>query len=145
MLGLRLIPRQQTLGYAKYVRKTREELAEELKKKRFGSMNSIVTSALKNRKTLTAEEWKSVEADLEKHNLLRGGNSFQRNVFAILLKLGPPYDSLKIAKGFIETNSIENDLSLKQNMIRLYAKKAAQEKLSEKDEQELLELYVAKL
>lgn len=139
-------PIKQAFGYGKYVRKSQEELAEELRNKQNEILQSAITSALKNRKYLNVNEWKLLSDDLAKQNLfLRTPINLYKSVFKVLLNLRSPYDSMQNALNFIEANNIKNDLFLKQRMIQFYAKKATEVKLSEEEEKQLIEMYVNKI
>lgn len=138
--SLRLWPKQQAFGFAKYEQKSKEELAAEYKKKQFGFVRSCIRCALKKRKSLTVEEWKSLEADLKKY--FTNQHDFKGTVITVLRSLRPPkYDPMQNTRNFIEAHA-NNNLSLNRTIIELYGNKAIKTKLTEVEEQELIESYV---
>lgn len=133
---------QQVFHFAKYVRKSKEELREELEKKRFDIVQSSIASVLKRRKCLSVSEWKKLVPELNSNQKLQSPTLVTRLVFAALLKLRPPNDSLQNARHFIEANDLKYDLALKRRIIELYAKKAAEDKLTDEEENELIQMLV---
>lgn len=133
----------QVFRYAKYVQKSREELREELESSRFKIVKDSITSALKQNKCLSVPEWKSLTAQFNKNHLLsyKGGDTNQL-VFAALLALPPPNDSVTNARNFIEALNLSYDLNVKRRFVELYAKKHAEDKLTEEEEKEIIELSV---
>lgn len=133
----------QIFRYAKFVRKSKEELREELESSRFKIVKDSLTSAMKQKKCLSVSEWKSLTAQLNKNSLLVDQQKcMNRLVFAVLLTLRPPYDSLLNARNFIEASNLNYDLSVKRSIVELFAKKHAEDKLTDEEEKELIELLV---
>lgn len=91
---------------------------------------------------MPVSEWKSIVTELQKNADFKSKSSIKPIMFAVLLSLHPPNDSLQNAKNFIESFNLEYDLGIKRLIIQLYAKKATKEKLTETEEHELLELLV---
>lgn len=134
---------QQVFRYAKYVQKSKEDLKLELENKRFNLVRDAVTSALKRRKSLSVSEWKSLDTNLKTDNLLRTTPTLSRIIFAVLLSLRLPNDSLQNARNFIEACNIDYDLNVKRTFIELYAKKASEDKLTADEERDLVNMLVS--
>lgn len=134
---------QQVFRYAKFVQKSKAELREELENTRFKIVRESLTSAMKQKKCLSVPEWKLLTSDLNKNHLLTDRNSnLNRLVFAALLALRPPIDSLLNARNFIEACNLTYDLNVKRSIVELYAKKNAEDKLTDEEEKDLIELLV---
>lgn len=134
---------QQVFHYAKSVRKSKEELREELESARFKVVRDALTSALKQKECLSVSEWKSLTAELNKNSLLTDRKlSVDRLIFSVLLTFRPPIDSLLNARSFIEARNLSYDLNVKTSIVKLYAKKHAEDKLTDNEEKELIELLV---
>lgn len=133
---------QQVCFYAKFVQKTKEELREEVEKKKLSFVRNTITSALKQRKCLSVPEWKTLGGELQKNIHFKSPNCAKRYVFDILLSLRPPNDSMQTAKNYIEAFDLPYDLNIKRNIIQLYAKKASEERLTDKEENELNDMLV---
>lgn len=134
---------QQVFRYAKFVRKSQEELREELENARFKIVKDSLASALKQKKCLSVPEWKCLTAQLNKNHLLAARNEYiNRLVFAALLALPPPIDLLTNARNFIEASNLSYDLNVKRRFVEIYAKKHAEDKLTDDEEKELIELLV---
>lgn len=133
----------QVFRHAKFIRKSKEELREELQNSQFKIVKDSLTSAMKQKKCLSVPEWKSFAVELNKNTLLVN-RPINRLVFAVLLTLRPPYDSLTNARNFIEAHNLKYDLNVKRTIVELYAKKQAEDKLTGDEEKELIELLVFK-
>lgn len=136
---------QQVFYYAKFVQKSREELKAELESKRFNLVRNAITSVLKRRKYLSVTEWKSLGTELQAENHLRTVPNLNRVVFAALLSLRPPNDSLQNARHFIEATNIDQDLNVKRTFIELYAKKESEDKLTAEEEKDLIQMLVSNI
>lgn len=136
---------QQVSRYAKFVRKSKEELREELENSRFKIVKDSITSALKQKTCLSVPEWKALTTQLKGETVLATNTShIDRLVFAVLLSLRSPCDSMKNARNFIEACNLNYNLNVKRTIVELYAKKQAEDKLSGDEEKELIELLVLK-
>lgn len=134
---------QQVFRYAKFDRKSKAELQEDLENTRFKTVQDSLTSALKRKKCLSVPEWKSLTSEWSKNYLLSDRNAFlNRLVFAALLTLRPPIDSLLNARNFIEASNLSYDLNVKRSIVELYAKKSSEDKLSDEEEKDLIEMLV---
>lgn len=133
---------QQVCFYAKYVQKSKEELREEVEKSKLSFVRNTITSALKQRKYLSVPEWKSLGGELQKNIYFKSPDNAKHYVFATLLSLRPPNDSMQIARNFIEAFDLKYDLNIKRSIIQLYAKKASEEGLTEKEENEINDMFV---
>lgn len=133
----------QVFRYAKFVQKSKEELREELASSRFKIVKDSVESALKQNKCLSVPEWKSITAQLKKHHLLALQEGvLNQLIFTVLLALPPPNDSVSNARNFVEASNLTYDLNVKRRFVELYAKKHAEDKLTEEEEREIIELFV---
>lgn len=139
---VRLRPIQQAFGYAKIKPKNRDEREAEYREKQINFIRSQITSALERRKSLSTTDWKSVVTELQKDGNFKDSTKLNRYVFAAVLSLKPPHDSMQNARNFIEAFDIQYDLFIKRFIIQLYAKKASEAELSSKEEEEVIELYV---
>lgn len=135
--------RTPLLPYSKFTKlKSNEEREAELKQQRFNSVRTTITSALKSRKSMPVSEWKEILTELQKNPVFKTDRTIKTIMFDVLMSLRRPNDSMQNAKNFIESFNLTYDLSVKRAIIQLYAKKASEEKLSETEEQELIELSV---
>lgn len=133
----------QVFRYAKFVQKSKEELREELASSRFKIVKDSVDSALKKNKCLSVPEWKAITAQLKKHHLLALQQGvLNQLIFTVLLALPPPNDSVSNARNFVEASNLTYDLNVKRRFVELYAKKHAEDKLTEEEEREIIELFV---
>ncbi|XP_031624091.1 mitochondrial ribonuclease P catalytic subunit-like [Contarinia nasturtii] len=131
---------QQVFNYAKYAKQSTCERKAKLEKQQFNLVRGCITSALKDRPSLSVSEFKTIGAELySKCNEFKH-ISFHYHVFSVLFTLRPPNDSLENAKNFIEAFDIKNNSRLKKIFIQLYTKKASEFKLTEKEEQELIRI-----
>lgn len=138
---VRLRPSQPLIvSYSKFAKlKSNEEREAELQKHRLEIVRRAITSALKNEKCLPASKWKSIVTELAKNPDLRSVSTVHKYIFMVLLSLRPN-DSLKNAKAFIDSFGLKyEDLGVRRFIIQVYAKKAASEKLSEAEEQQIIE------
>lgn len=134
---------QQVFRYAKFTRKSKEELREELESSRFKIVQNSLASALRQKTSLSVSEWKSLTAQLNKNSVLADRNEcMNRHIFSVLLKSRPPIDLLLNARRFIEARNLSYDLNVKRTIVELYAKKHAEDMLTDEEEQELIELLV---
>lgn len=135
------LPQVFRYRYAKFVQKSKEELREELESSRFKIVKDSITTALKQNKCLSVPEWKSLTAQLNKHHLLALRHGvLNQLVFTVLLALPPPNDSVSNARNFVEASNLSYDLNVKRRFVELYAKKHAEDKLTEEEEKEIIEL-----
>lgn len=130
----------QVSNYTKYT-KTLINRAK-IEKERYELVHTCITSALKNRKSLSASEFKSIETELQSKCKEFKHTGYQRYAFKVLVELQPPNDSLENVKNFITAFDIKNDLRLKPNWIKLYTKKATETNLTDEEEQELIHRFV---
>lgn len=136
---------QQIFRYAKFGPKSMEERRAEAEAERIKIIENSITSALQRRQFLTVPEWKSLHLELQKKTPHFKNQSYlNRKILNVLQNLRPPNDSMKNARTLIEAFGIKYDLSLKRILIQLYAKKASEQRLNDKEEQELIELLVSK-
>lgn len=136
-----LIRFHQIVRHAKFVQKSREVLREELETKRFKIVKDALTSGMKQKKCLSVSEWKEVITQLKKNTvLICRSKDIDRLVFTVLLSLRPPHDSMLNARNFIEANNLSYDFNVKRSIIELYAKKHAEDRLSDEEEKELIAL-----
>lgn len=136
---------QQIFRYAKFGPKSREEREAEAEAERIKMIRNSITSMLQRRQFLSVPEWKSLHLELQKLSPnFKNPSYLNRKIFNVLQNLRPPNDSMKNAQTLIEAFGIKYDLSLKRILIQLYAKKASEQKLNDKEEQELIELLVTK-
>lgn len=134
---------QQVFRYAKYVRKSKEEIREELESSRLKVVKDSIASAMKQKKCLSVSDWKSLTAQFNKNYLLALRNEcVNRLVFSALLALPPPIDLLSNARNFIEASNLSYDLNVKWKFVEMYSKKHAIDKLTDEEEKELIELLV---
>lgn len=134
---------QQVVRHAKFVRKSKEELREELENSRFKIVKDSLVAAMKQKNYLSVPEWKSLTVELNKNYLLTARNDcINQLVFSALLALPPPIDLLTNARNFIEASNLSYDLNTKRRFIQIYAKKHAENKLTDEEEKELIELLV---
>ncbi|XP_055303152.1 mitochondrial ribonuclease P catalytic subunit-like [Sitodiplosis mosellana] len=138
---VRLRPMQPAIfSYSKFAKlKSNDERAAELQKQRYNVVHTAITSALKKQKCLPASEWKLIVTELQKNPEFRNENTLNKLVFTVLLSLRPN-DSLQNARTFIESFGLKyEDLGIRRFIIQLYAKKASVEKLTEAEEQQLID------
>lgn len=128
---------QQVFNYSKYAKKVKDC---NLEKEQFDLVYKCITSRLKNRKSLSVSEFKRVGVELNSKCKDFKHNGFD-HVFNVLLTLRP-HDSLANAKNFADALNIHCGLRLKHIFIRFYVKKSSECKLTEKEEQELIGLFV---
>ncbi|XP_031628172.1 mitochondrial ribonuclease P catalytic subunit-like [Contarinia nasturtii] len=129
-------PFQQVSNYAKIFKLliSKEERAAKLQKERFELVRTCITSALKNRRSLSVSEFRTIESEMRSKSYHR----IRDHIFDVFFTLRPPNDSMENARNFIEAFDIKDDLNITSKLIRLYAKKASESQLTEKEEQELI-------
>lgn len=136
---------QQVFRYAKFVQKSKDDIKAELETKRFDLVRNAITSVLKRKKFLSVKEWKSLTAEMQSEPHLRTVPNLNRVIFAVLLRLRPPNDSLQNAKNFIAASNIDHDLNTKRTFVELYAKKASEDKLTAEEEKHLIQMLVTNI
>lgn len=143
---------QQSLNFAKFQNprnkpilnpKNKEERAAFIQQQRFDEIHKIITSALKQRKYLSVDEWKQLSSKFNTDSRNNIEMPLRKRICDVLLKLGPPNDPVKNAQNFFKAFDVQSDLGTKRIFLTLYAKKAFLEKLSEQENIEILELLVS--
>lgn len=136
-----LRPFHQIIRYAKFGPKNREERLAVVHANRRKIIEDSLFSVLKKRKNLSVQEWKALQTELEiKEPTFKSSKVLKSAIFNVLMSLRPPNDSMANAKTLFEAFGLTNDIGLKQNYIQLYAKRAAEQQLTDEEEKELIEL-----
>lgn len=133
---------QRVCFHAKTLKETKGERRAEEEKSKLNFVRNTITSVLKERNYVSVPEWKVLGGELQKNNYFESPHSAKHYVFAALLRLRPPNDSMQTARNFIEAFDLQYDLIIKRNIIQLYAKKASEQQLTEKEEKEINDLLV---
>lgn len=113
---------------------------EKLPEQRFKLVHASIASVLENQEFLSVSEWKSVVSELQKNAGYKNTPNINRDIFKVLITLRPPNDSMKNAQNFIEARNLKLDVCVKRVLIQLYTKKAFESKLTENEEQQLIDL-----
>lgn len=132
----------QACDYAKYSKTLIFLYCRAKDKKRYELVRTCIKSALKNRKSLSPSEFKTIETELCSKSYEFKYRGYCRYVFKVLSELQPPNDSLENAKHFVEAYNLKNNQRFKLQMINFYAKKASETNLTDEEEQELLRRFV---
>lgn len=125
---------QRSIRYGQtYNRITVHEIIKQKEK----DLVDTLASTLGNRTSLSVDEWKEFRSKAKIQRLSHRDNDI---LSAIQSLDHNTQDPLKITKSFIEAFNIDRNIVVDRIFIDLYAAKAAREKLTQSEEEELIKL-----
>lgn len=114
----------------------KEERLKELEEKRKKQVFDALILALGNRSSLSENEWKMFESDARKQMF----SCSSQNIFDAIKKLDQSKNPLEIAESYVKAMNMERNVVVDCHFIELLTSKCAQSRLSEEEEQELLQM-----
>lgn len=124
--------------------RSREEFLFLEKKQRIALIIDSIVPQLKDRRSLSVDEWKTLGTQIAK-GLDHRTNAVHCHVFDALLEIQAENDWVQNMKNYIQAFELPHDFLVKRALIRVYTKKATEQHLTEEEEQEIIKLFVSEL
>lgn len=122
--------------YQKVKPLNKEERLKLLEDRRAKELFGALVLALNKRTRLSVDEWKEFRLKAKMQRISHSDNQ----ILTAIKSLDFTQNPLKIAESFIEAFDIERNVIVNRTFIDLYAAKAARKKLTQTEEDELIEM-----